>query len=356
MTTMKTVVMRDNRVQVEDAQVPEPGNGQVLVRSRACGICGSDLHITRKAQEILAFYQQVGLMDESVESLAISLGHEFSAEIVAFGPATERRLSVGQRVTSIPFLNSEKGKLGIGTTPGVYGAYSEYFLLNEAWLLPVPEGLPDEAVAITEPMAIGLHSVNQGQPQLDEVALVAGCGPIGLACISALHLRGVRTIIASDPRVASRELAARYGATQTIDPRVQDEMLLAEKLAHGHRVVIFECVGIPTVIPDFIIRAPERSCIVFTGLHTGEVAFSPAHALVKQLNIKYAYYYDPQEYATCLEALASGDIPWRELVTGKVGIDGVPDAFKELMGSSSHIKVIIEPWRQGSLELTQYNT
>ena len=350
MATMKTVVMRDNKVQVEKAPMPEPGSGQVLVRSRACGICGSDLHITRKAQEILAFYQQLGLVEGSTESLEISLGHEFSAEIVAFGPGTERSLPIGQRVTSIPFLPAEGGEVGVGTTPGVYGAYSEYFLLNEAWLLPVPEDLPDEAVAITEPMAIGLHSVNQGQPERDEVALVAGCGPIGLACISALHLRGVNNIIASDPQPDNRELAGRYGATRTIDPREQDEMLLAAELAGGRRVVIFECVGIPTVIPDFILRAPEKSCIVFTGLHTGEVAFSPAHALVKQLNIKYAYYYEPQEFAACLQGLAGGDIPWRELVTGKVGIDGVPGAFEELMKHNPHIKVIIEPWREGALE------
>jgi (R,R)-butanediol dehydrogenase/meso-butanediol dehydrogenase/diacetyl reductase len=87
MATMKTVTMRDNRVQVEEATVPTPGSGQVLVKSRACGICGSDLHITRHAQEIFDFYGGLGLIDpDAIEGgLELSLGHEFSAEIVAYG-------------------------------------------------------------------------------------------------------------------------------------------------------------------------------------------------------------------------------------------------------------------------------
>ena len=344
--------MRENRVQVETAAIPEPGSGQVLVRSLACGICGSDLHITRHSQEVFDFYSEVGLVDPAAaeNALAIPLGHEFCAEIVAYGPDTEQNLPVGQRVTSIPFLPSEQGNMGVGTTPGVYGAYSEYFILSEALLMPVPEGLADEAVTITEPMAVGLHAVNHGASQPDEVALVAGCGPIGVACIVALKRQGVKTIIASDPQDSARLMAEEFGATHTVNPMEVDEIQYAQDLAGTARVVIFECVGIPSMIPDLIYRAPPEACIVFTGLHTGQVAFSPAHALVKQLNIKYSYYYTPEEFAECLLALGAGEIQWQRLVTGKVGIEGVPDAFDELMKPNSHIKVIIEPWHAGALQ------
>lgn len=352
MSSMKTVVMRDGSVHVEEVAIPEPGRGQVLVKSRACGICGSDLHIVHHAREVLDFYAEMGMLDPSLNArdLQISLGHEFCAEIVAYGPGTRQELPVGQRVTSIPFIASDEGPLGVGTTPAVYGAYSEYFLLDESLLLAVPDGMDDAAVAITEPMAVGLHAVNLGQLQPGEAALVAGCGPIGLACIAALKQQGVQHIVASDPQAANRDLALAFGATHTVDPMTDDEVALASSLAGDQRLVILECVGRPQMIPQLIQRAPEGACIVFSGIHTEEVPIKPAFATVKQLNLRFSYYYTPEEYAECLRMLASGAIPWQHMLTGKVGIDGVPDAFEQLSGPNPHVKVVVEPWRSGGLQ------
>lgn len=342
---MKTIMMRDQRVQVEEVPRPEPGPGQVLVRSLACGICGSDLHIVRHSRDIFDFYQEIGLLsaDSGSDVLEVSLGHEFCAEVVAYGPDTAQRIAPGRRVTAVPMLLTEGGTVGVGTTPGVYGAYSEYFLLDEALLLPVPDDLPNEAAALVEPLAVGLHAVNTGAPGCDEVALVAGCGPIGLACIAALKRRGVATIVASDPSPRARALAEVFGATHTVDPTSRDELQLAAELAGEQRVVVLECVGIPRMIPDFIARAPGHACIVFTGLHTAPVSMHPAHALVKQLNLKFSYYYTPEEYAECLAALAAGDLPWRQMITGTVGLAGIPAAFEQLLAPNEHVKVILEP-------------
>ena len=108
---MKTIMMRDQRVHVEEAPRPEPGPGQVLVRSLACGICGSDLHIVRHAKDIFDFYQEIGVMpaDADTGDLAISLGHEFCAEVVAYGPETAQRIPPGGRVTAVPMLLTEQG-------------------------------------------------------------------------------------------------------------------------------------------------------------------------------------------------------------------------------------------------------
>lgn len=349
---MKTIIMRDSSIQLEEVALPAPGPGQVLVKSLACGICGSDLHLLRHSQEVFDFYSEIGIVDAEVAGggLVISLGHEYCAEIVAYGADTAQSLPVGARVTSVPFLLSPEGQAGVGVTPGIYGAYSEYFVLSEALLLPVPDGVDNDAVALTEPMAVGLHAVNHGAVQVEEVALVAGCGPIGLACIAALKRKGIETIIASDPDPRGRAMAEQFGAHHTVNPLDRDELALATEFAGGARVVIFECVGLPAMIPDFVRRVPEGACIVFTGLHTGEVAINPAHALVKQLNLKFSYYYTPEEFSESLEALSRGEIPWRSLVTGKVGIDGVSAAFEELMQAKDHIKVIVEPWREGKLE------
>ncbi|TDG15357.1 alcohol dehydrogenase [Seongchinamella unica] len=348
---MKSIMMRDSRVVLEDAPIPEPGSGQVLVKSLACGICGSDLHLVRHSREIFDFYREIGVVpaDTNAQDLEINLGHEFCAEIVSFGPDTNQQLAIGSRVTAVPMLLGEQGQLGVGVTPGVPGAYSEYFLLEEALLLPVPDALPNEAAALVEPLAVGLHAVNHAQPEADEVALVAGCGPIGLACIAALKHLGVKTIVASDPLATGRNNAAAFGATHVADPGAQDEMALATELAGDRRLVVLECVGLPRMIPDFIQRTPEQACIVFTGLHTEPVPFNPAHATVKQLNLKFSYYYEPEEYAACLQVLTGGNIPWQRMITGTVGINHVPDAFATLMQRNEHVKVIIEPFSNHQL-------
>ncbi len=353
MTTMQSVVMNNGRLRVETIPMPEPGPGQVLVRSLACGICGSDLHIARHTGEVLGLYTALGMLsEEAAQDAEIMLGHEFCAEVMAYGPGTQQTLPVGSRVTSVPFLVSEQGDLGVGVTPGVYGAYSEYFLLQEALLLPVPDNVPAEAAAMAEPLAVGLHAVNRSAIAFDEVALVAGCGPIGLACIVALRERGVTTIIASDPQEAKRLMAAQFGATHTVNPLDQDEMQLASELAGDNRSVIFECVGIATLVPDFLIRAPAKSCVVFTGIHTADISFNVAFATVKELDVKFSYYYQPDEFASALQCLAAGAVDWNAMCTGKVGIDSVPGAFDVLLTPNDHIKVIIEPWRSGDLVAT----
>ena len=351
MTTMKSIVMNDGQLRLEEIPMPVPGPGQVLVKSRACGICGSDLHITRHTDEVFNFYAALGMVsEEAARDPRVMLGHEFCAEIVSYGPDTGQSLPSGSRVTSVPFLVGEEGQLGVGVTPSVHGAYSEYFLLQEGLLLPVPDNVPDEAAAMAEPLAVGLHAVNRSAIAPDEVALVAGCGPIGLACIVALRLRGVQTIIASDPQEEKRSMAARFGATHTVDPITEDEMQLCAELAGERRSVIFECVGVAALVPDFLQRAPEKSCIVFTGIHTSDITFNVAFATVKELDVKFSYYYQPDEFAIALQSLADGHVDWNAMCTGKVGIDGVPGAFDVLMKPNDHIKVIVEPWRNGSLE------
>jgi len=350
MTTMQSVVMSDGSLHLESTSVPVPGPGQVLVKSLACGICGSDLHITRHTDEVLGLYKALGMLsDEAAEDPAIMLGHEFCAEVVAYGPATEQTLPVGSRVTSVPFLVTEQGDQGVGVTPGVHGAFSEYFLLQEALLLPVPDNVPAEAAAMAEPLAVGLHAVNRADVSADEVALVAGCGPIGLACIVALRERGVKTIIASDPQPARRKLARQFGATHEVNPLEQDEMQLTAELAADRRPVIFECVGVAALVPDFLVRAPAHSCVVFTGIHTADIRFNVAYATVKELDVRFSYYYSPEEFAAALACLANGAVDWRAMCTGRVGIDGVPGAFEVLMAPNDHIKVIVEPWRKGDL-------
>lgn len=350
MNQMNAILSQGGAIHLTQTEIPQPGAGQVLVKSLACGICGSDLHLTHHGEDVFQIYKNLGVMPaDAPMDLPIALGHEFSAEVIAYGPQTQGKFDQGTRVTCVPILMSQSGA-GIGVTPGLNGAYSEYFIVDEALLLEIPEQVSPYAAAVTEPLAVGLHSVNRSGIGADDVALVAGCGAIGLATIAMLKQRGVKHIIASDIQASKREKALTFGATHVVDPSHEDEVALASQTAEGKPLVIYECVGIHQLIDGFIMRAPAKAKLVITGIHTTPTQINLAYASVKEMDIVFSYYYGVDEFAACLDYLAKGEIPWQQMCTGLVGRDGVAEIFADKSASRDHIKIIIEPWRNGKLE------
>ena len=145
-------------------------------------------------------------------------GHEFCCEVLDYGPSTQKRFKPGTRVCSVPALLSAEGPKGIGYSNDNVGAYAERMLLSEALLLEVPNGLAAEHAALTEPLAVGIHAVEKANVRGDEVPLVIGCGPVGLAVIAGLKLKGLHPIVAADYSPARRALAEKMGADVVIDP------------------------------------------------------------------------------------------------------------------------------------------
>lgn len=339
---MQAVVLRQGKIVSEDVDVPKPGAGQVLVKSLCCGICGSDLHFYAHGESLLTPVD--GILPD------VYLGHEYVAEIIAFGPNCEQKLGLGTRVCSVPFVEVEGQRVPIGTGAGVYGAYSQYFLMSESLLLEVPDSLPSQAVALAEPLAVAIHGVARSGITASDTAVVCGAGPIGLATIAALKRIGVTEILVSEPTEHRRKLAQSLAAAQVIDPTVNS---LADEFSRqgsdGLQPFIFECVGNSVLIAELIQLAPKRSTIVYAGVHTDETRFNPMLAMVKELDLKFTFYYEDAEYAEALDYLASGQLNWQPLVTGTVGYDRVQQAFEALTKPNKHVKIMVEPQRQGDL-------
>jgi threonine dehydrogenase-like Zn-dependent dehydrogenase len=142
---MRAAVLRGGAVEARVIDDPVPGPGQLLVRSLACGICASDLHFMD--------HPEAGADDESGMStydtdVDIVMGHEYCAEVVGYGPGTERRIPVGTRVSSLPVLATAGGRKIIGQNPESPGGFGEYLLLTEAITRVVASDLPSEIVCI----------------------------------------------------------------------------------------------------------------------------------------------------------------------------------------------------------------
>jgi threonine dehydrogenase-like Zn-dependent dehydrogenase len=345
---MKAAVVRDKRLIVADIPVPPPGPGEVLVKTLACGICGSDLHALKHAERFFENYRRPDGTRIADLGRDIVMGHEFCAEIVDYGPNTDRRLKTGTRVCSMPVLTRPEGRQTIGYSNDHPGGYAEYMRLSEALLLEVPNGLATEQAALTEPMAVGLHAVNKARLEPRDAPLVIGCGPVGLAVIAALRLRGLRPIVAADFSPRRRELAVAVGADDVIDPA---PALPAERWRAA--TVIFECVGVPGVIDQIMQGAPRGARVVIVGVCMEPDTIHPLRGISKELSLQFVLGYDGEEFAATLRHIADGALPTQPLVTGKVGVDGVAGAFEALASPERHAKILVEPWRAGAaIEVT----
>jgi threonine dehydrogenase-like Zn-dependent dehydrogenase len=360
---MRAVVMRGGALVVDELSDPEPESGEVLVSTLACGICGSDLHVLEHTEQFAAASRLLGgtNLDPTRD---LVMGHEFCAEILDHGPGTARTLPVGTRVCSMPTLIRDGGFAAVGFSHDFPGGYAERMVLSEALLLPVPNGLTTERAALTEPMAVGWHAVLMARLSADDVPLVIGCGPVGLAVIAALKHHGARPIIAADFSPARRKLAETLGADIVIDPAQHSPYGswedAARQSAQGRRAevnplsgerllppgVFFECVGVPGVL-DQMMAGAQRGCrFVVVGVCMEQDHIRPLLGISRELNLQFVLAYTPEEFARTLHHIAEGDLPVDPLITGRVGIDQVAGAFAELRNPERHAKILVEPGRR----------
>ncbi|MDJ0865408.1 MAG: zinc-binding dehydrogenase [Myxococcota bacterium] len=342
---MRAAVMRDHAIVSDTVPDPEPGSGEVLVKTLACGICGSDLHALQHADKLMEAARESGA--PTIPNLLgdVVMGHEFCAEIVDFGPNTTKRIAAGERVVSMPILFRGTDVQTVGYSDVVPGGYGELMVLSEPLLLPVPNGLSTEHAATTEPMAVGVHAVARGQLQQTEVPLVVGCGPVGLAVIAALRLEGAEPIVAADYSPARRRLAEHMGAHVVVDPAERPAIEAWREAAGAKTALIFECVGVPGLLDQVMRDAPPQSRIVVAGVCMEEDRIRPFLGINKELQLQFVLGYTPDEFARSLRALAEGEIDVKPLITDKVGVDGVAGAFDTLAHPDAQAKILIEPWR-----------
>jgi len=347
---MRAAVMRDWQLRVDDLPDPVPGPGQVLTKVLACGICGSDLHLLAHGEESrrLQLELEEGRPRDPLApvpfepSLDVVMGHEFCCEVVELGPGVER-LRAGDVVVGMPVAFDAEGLHGIGFSNRYHGGYAELMVLNELIALPVPAGLPVELAALTEPLAVGVHAVAKSRIAPGDAALVIGLGPVGLACVAELRMRGIGPIVAADLSPKRRQLAELLGADVVVDPR-ETPAIEAWRAVDGSKpLVVFEAVGVPGMIDQAMRMAPKDSRILVVGVCMQQDRIHPLVGIGRELNIQFALGYTPEEFAASLASLAEGRVDLSAWLTGRVAIDEVPQAFADLADPEAHAKILVTP-------------
>jgi threonine dehydrogenase-like Zn-dependent dehydrogenase len=332
--------MRDGALVVTDVPDPAPGPGNILVETIACGICGSDLHALQhldKMKEVSALAGYPADLDGDVV-----MGHEFSARVLELGPGASG-VEPGDVVVSIPLVFTPNGPAQPGYSTQYPGGYGERMVLTPAFCVKVPDGLDPRYAALTEPMAVGVHAVAKGRLQPGDGAIVVGCGPIGLATIAALRLKGADPIVAADFSPKRRALAQHMGAHVVVDPREQTAPDAWTAAAGTRTPVIFEAIGVKGMLDEIMLWAPRNSRIVVAGVCMEPDPIRPLIGVSKELSLQFVLGYDPLEFSQTLGYIADGSIDVAPLITGEIGINGVPDAFSALADPEAHAKILVMP-------------
>jgi (R,R)-butanediol dehydrogenase/meso-butanediol dehydrogenase/diacetyl reductase len=327
---------------IEAMADPVPGPSDLILKVRNCGICGSDLHMTEPA---------------SIMPLALGsvMGHEFAGEIVEVGSAVRGQWKSGERVAGFPFIccgdatpchNLSYGRgmcakgvaVGLGQSPG---AYAEFVRIAAGGAHRLPDHVSFREGALVEPLAVGLHAVDMAKMERGATVLVIGAGPVGLATMLWAKFLGARHVIVSERAETRREMAAKFGATDAIDP-AQPLVPQVEKIAGHGPDIIFECVGVPGLIGQTMMEAPHGARIVIAGVCQQPDTIVPLMGIIKELSLQFVLGYRPADFDYVIAMIASDRIDVGHMITDIVDLAGLPQAFEALRKPAHQCKVMLE--------------
>ncbi|MGH8011315.1 MAG: zinc-dependent alcohol dehydrogenase [Candidatus Binataceae bacterium] len=339
---MRACVFKGPGAPLELTQLPdpEPGPGEVVVRVRDCGICGSDLHAAGDGAEV------------KMPSGTI-LGHEFAGVVERVGTGVEG-LTAGDAVAGMSYLACGEcvwcriGQpvrcvatklIGFGEVPG---AYAEMIKLRPGSVFKIPREMSFRAGATVEPLVVGLHGLNRAGFRLGETALVMGAGTMGLLTLLWLKYAGASAVVVSEPIMERREIALSLGADAAVDPRMHNPAAAVTSLSGSGPDVVFECIGEPGTLAQAITYAARGGRVCVLGFSMQDDGFPPGLAMAKELDIAFSLGLEPGEVETAIAALATGRISTEPLITHTVALNDLPRAFAALPATANQVKVMLE--------------
>jgi L-iditol 2-dehydrogenase len=319
--------------------MPEIGDEDVLVRVKACGICGSDVH---------------GYDGSSGRRIPpLIMGHEASGVVERTGAAVTG-FRDGDRVTfdstiscgTCAFCRRGEGNLCdrrmvLGVSCGDYrrhGAFAEYVSVPSRIVYRLPDALPFEHAAVIEALSVASHAVGRKTPQPDDTVVVIGCGMIGLLIIQVLRSRGCAAIVAVDVDESRRRLATRAGAALTRDG---DCSSWAEPRRAAD--VVFEAVGRPETVAAAIGCVRKGGAVILVGNLAPRADLPLQDVVTREISL-FGSCASSGEYPACIDLLASGAIDVTPLISATAPLEDGPAWFDRLhRGEADLMKVVLRP-------------
>ena len=338
---MKAVIFNETNqpMAIEETDKPKAGPGDLIIKTAACGICGSDLHAS---------------MAQGVVSKGQILGHEYAGEVVEIGEGLEANFKIGDRITGLPFKIC--GQCPACTSgaftectrpilqafdPRFQGAFAEYTTTFGPLSYKLPDNVSMEDAALVEPLTVGLGAWKMGQVPTAGSILIIGAGPIGIALAKWARFFGARDIVISEPVAARRDRALEAGATMVVDPtEVKNPTAFMEEQTGRAPSVIFECVGKP-MFSQLVAMSPKNAHIVMCGTGMEPDTFVTAQIAFKSPRVSFQLGYTPDDFLFTIDMLAQERISTSPLKTATITLDELPQTFEDLKKPNDQCKVIV---------------
>jgi (R,R)-butanediol dehydrogenase/meso-butanediol dehydrogenase/diacetyl reductase len=309
-------------VRLDDLPAPQCGPRDVVITMKACGVCGTDVGLLH-----------MGGLPVPGGRCPLPLGHEPAGEVLEVG-AEVRDITAGMRVTFNPSVDVTNS-IGCGADQG---ALSDRVVMRDAQLgvdiFPIPDEIPFEVAALTEPLSVALHAVNRSEATPEQTAVVFGAGPVGVGIVAWLKLRGVRHVVSVDLSPARLELARQLGADETIVGT--DDVVARLRELHGTQYVQgqpvagtdiwFDAAGSQKVFDTIIRGARFQARFIVVAVHHAPVQFDLVALLTKELHITASLAY-PTEFGDVAAAMATHWRMFAPMISDRVPIDRVADAI-----------------------------
>ena len=343
---MKALVLKEyNEFSYEDVALPEVGDDDVLIRVKACGICGSDVHgmdgsTGRRIPPIIMGHEAAGV----IEKVGGKIADWKAGDRVTFDSTVVTRQDFySQKGT---FNLSDYRKV-LGVSCGEYrqhGAFAEYVAVPQSALYRLPDDLSFEKAAMVEPVSVAFHAVNLIRNDINDSVVVVGAGMIGLFVIQALRIKGYGTIIALDLDQSRLDMALELGADHALKSDDPEVLQKVRELTHGRGAdMAFDVVGIAPTINLAINAARKGGKIGLVGNFSPKVEI-PLQAVVSRQLTLYGSCASSGEYPACLEMIASGRVRVDEMMSAVVPLAEAASWFKRLhKGEPGLMKVIVAP-------------
>jgi len=334
------------KLSITDVPVPQIDKNEVLIRIKACGICGSDVH------------GYTGKTGRRIPPLV--MGHEASGIIEEIGSKAKDKFHTGQRVTfdATVFCNDcvfcRSGMINhcmnrqvFGVASGGYkrdGAFAEYVAAPWWIIYPIPDALCFEHAAMLEPAAVGVHALNRTPVRINDTVVVIGAGTIGLFTIQAVKLKGAGRVVTIDIDTARLKIARELGADLTLNPKNDDVRWVIKDLTDGLGAdVVLDAVGLPATVDQAIEIVRNNGQVTLIGNVTPRIEVPLQAIVTREINIRGTCA-SAGEHRDCIDLFASGKINPAPILSRVLPLSEGPKTFKELLEAKSGLlKVVLIP-------------
>ena len=354
MKALRFHAAKDLRIEQIDA-VPTPGPGQVAIRNRFVGICGTDLHEYAYGPIFIPSAPH----PFTKAKLPQVLGHEFGGVVTAVGTGVAH-VRVGDRVSVQPLIMPRAGdyfadrglfhlseNLALAGLSWLSGGMAEAALLNDYNVVKIPDAMRDEEAALVEPTAVAVYACDRGQVSAGDAVLITGAGPIGILTLLAAKAFGATKLFLSDLNDTRLELARNIlPEVITLNPKRDDigAVIRAQTEGGVGCDVALECVGNEKALQSCLDAVRKQGTIVQVGLHPGNSGINWHNVTFKDVDIRGSWAYPTHLWPRVIDLIASGAIPAMKVVTKKIRLDdAVAQGFDALLDpAGTQLKILID--------------